>query len=111
VDAALALSHCAKTGSSLVGIKDFKGYIAGWLDAFDDLRFEFHEFVDFRDQVVVVTDFLGAAARATGADVRGAYVFVWTAREGRVVELREYATKEEVLEAAGLSEQDAHADF
>jgi ketosteroid isomerase-like protein len=26
------------------GVEDFKGYIAGWLDAFDDLRFEFHEF-------------------------------------------------------------------
>jgi ketosteroid isomerase-like protein len=41
------------------GVEDFKGYIAGWLDAFDDLRFDFHEFVDLGDQIVVVTDLVG----------------------------------------------------
>jgi ketosteroid isomerase-like protein len=91
------------------GVEDFKGYVASWLDAFDDLRFDFHEFVDLGDRVVVVTDLLGRG-RATGADVRGAYVFLWTIREGTVVEVREYATKEEALEAAALSEQDVHAD-
>jgi hypothetical protein len=63
------------------------------------------------DQVVVVTDLLGRG-RATGADVAGAYVFPWTIRDGRVVEVREYETKEEALEAAGSAEQqDAHPDF
>jgi hypothetical protein len=31
-------------------------------------------------------------------------------RDGRIVRGREYATKEEALEAVGLSEQDARAD-
>ena len=85
------------------GLEDFKGYVATWLDTFDDLRFEVHEVVNFGDRVVVVTDLLGRG-RETGADVRGAYVFLWAIREGRAVEIREYGTKEEALEAAGLSE-------
>ena len=31
-------------------------------------------------------------------------------RDGKIVEVREYRTREEALEAVGLSEQDAHAD-
>jgi ketosteroid isomerase-like protein len=50
-----------------------------------------------------VTDLLGRA-RETGADVRGGYVFLWTVREGLAVDIREYATKDEALEAVGLSE-------
>jgi ketosteroid isomerase-like protein len=84
------------------GIEEFRGYVAGWLDTFDDLRFDVHEVVDLGDQVVVVTDLLGRA-RETGADVRGAYVFLWAIREARGVDIREYATKEEALEAVGLS--------
>jgi hypothetical protein len=38
------------------------------------------------------------------------YVFVYKLRDGLVVEGREYRTREQGLEAVGLSEQDAHAD-
>ena len=88
------------------GLEQYKGYVAGFLDTFDDLRFELHELVDLGDQVVVVTDLLGRG-RESGADVRGVYVFLLTVRDGTIVEGSEYATKEEALEAV---EQDAHAD-
>ena len=91
------------------GLEQYKGYVAGFLDTFDDLRFELHESVDLGDQAVVVTDLLGRG-RESGADVRGVYVFLLTVRDGTIVEGGEYATKEEALEAVGLSEQDAHAD-
>ena len=91
------------------GLEQYKGYVAGFLDTFDDLRFELHELVDLGDQVVVVTDLLGRG-RESGADVRGVYVFLLTVRDGKIVEGSEYATKEEALKPVGLSEQDAHAD-
>jgi hypothetical protein len=47
---------------------------------------------------------------ASGAGVSDAYVFVYKLRAGLVVEGWEYRTKQEALEAVGLSEQDAHAD-
>jgi ketosteroid isomerase-like protein len=92
-----------------LGLEDYKGYVASFLDTFDDLRFDVHEVVGLGDQVVVLTDLLGRG-RESGAEVRGVYVFLLTIRDGRVVDGREYATKDEALKAAGLSEQDAHAD-
>jgi len=85
------------------GLEDYMGYVASLFDTFDYLRFDVHEVVDLGEQVVVVTDPLGRG-RESGADVRGAYVFLWTIRDGRAIDVREYATKEEALEAAGLSE-------
>ena len=35
---------------------------------------------------------------------------VWTIRDGKVVRMRVFADRAQALEAAGLSEQDAHAD-
>ena len=35
---------------------------------------------------------------------------VWTIRAGKVERVRFFNTRDEALEAAGLSEQDAHAD-
>jgi ketosteroid isomerase-like protein len=46
---------------------------------------------------------------ASGAGVSDTYVFVYKLRDGLVVEVWEYRTKEEALEAVGLSEQDAHS--
>jgi ketosteroid isomerase-like protein len=85
------------------GLADYKRYVASVLDAFDDLWFEVHELVDLGDQVVAVTDLRGQG-RESGADVRGKYAQLCTIRDGRLVEVAEYATKGEALEAAGLSE-------
>ncbi len=81
------------------GLEDFKGYVASWLEMFDDLRFEIHDFIDLGEEVIVVTDLRGRG-RGTGAEVRGSYVFLYRLRDGVIVQGREYATKEEALEAA-----------
>jgi ketosteroid isomerase-like protein len=91
------------------GLEDFRGYVASWLEMFDDLRYETHDFIDLGDEVIAVTHLVGRG-RETETDVRGSYVFRYRFRDGMIIEGREYATKEEALEAAGLSEQDAHAD-
>jgi ketosteroid isomerase-like protein len=48
--------------------------------------------------------------RESGVEVRDTYVFVFSVRGGLIVESWEYRTKDEALEAVGLSEQDAHAE-
>jgi ketosteroid isomerase-like protein len=85
------------------GLEDFKGYVASWLEMFDDLRFVTRDFIDLEEQVIAVADLHGRG-RDTGADVRGSYVFLFRFRDGLVVQGREYATTEEALEAAGLRE-------
>ena len=85
------------------GLDEYQRYVASWLGMFDDLRFETHDFVDLGDEVIAVADLVGRG-RHTGADVRGSYVFLLKLRDGVIVQGREYAAKEEALEAGGGSE-------
>jgi ketosteroid isomerase-like protein len=85
------------------GLEEFQGYITSWLDMFEDLRIEVLECIDLGEQVISV-EALHSKGGASGAEVRGVYVYVWTFRDGLIVDGREYATKQEALEAAGLPE-------
>jgi ketosteroid isomerase-like protein len=81
------------------GLEEFKRYTSFWLDTFDDLRFDVHDWIDLDDQVIAVAELHGRGS-ATGAPVQGTYVFLWTLRDGRIAEGREYGTIEEALKAA-----------
>ena len=43
------------------GLEDYKGYVASWLETFDDLRFETQDFIDRGDEVIAITDLPGRA--------------------------------------------------
>ena len=78
-------------------------YYEQWYETFDGLRAEPDELTDAGDQVV-------AAVRVTGrlkesdAEVEMRLGIVYTLRDGKIVRGREYATHQEALEAAELSE-------
>jgi len=92
-----------------VGRDAYKRLVDGFVESFSEISFEIQELIDAGDYVIAST-VLRARGSASGADVRDAYVFVYKLRDGLVVEGWEYRTKQEALEAVGLSEQDAHAD-
>jgi ketosteroid isomerase-like protein len=76
---------------------------------FDDYRLLPQSFREVGEKVLVAVRISGLS-RATGID-SGANIFqVWTMRDGKATELRDFSSREEALEAVGLSEQDAHAD-
>jgi ketosteroid isomerase-like protein len=81
------------------------------LPILEEARAEPEEFLDAGDQVVVLVRYFGRG-KASGIEVRGAVVdsHVWTLRDGKVQKLQMYQGTEKALEAAGLSEQDVHAD-
>src|SRR5439155_5621728 len=84
----------------------------GFVDSFSEVTFEVLELIDAGDHVIAST-VLHAVLHGQGsasAGVSDTYVFVFKLRDGLVVEGWEYRTKQEALEALGLSEQDAHAD-
>jgi ketosteroid isomerase-like protein len=85
------------------GLEDYKGYVAGWLEMFEDLRLENRGFIDRGEQVIAVAELHGRGRR-TGAEVRGFYVFLLHVRDGVIVQGREYATTDEAVKAAGVSE-------
>ncbi len=75
-----------------------------WREGWDSYEEEVEELIDAGEQVITVVT-VRARGHASGAEVelprRGG---VWTLRNGRVVRLVFYPTREEALEAAGLSE-------
>jgi ketosteroid isomerase-like protein len=86
------------------GRDDVVRFICSWWDAFDESVVVVDELIDAGDQVVLV--FHGRQrGRASGAEVEGpGSVVVWTFRGGKVVKATLYQTRDQALEAVGLSE-------
>jgi ketosteroid isomerase-like protein len=77
-------------------------------EVWDEHRIEPQEFIDAGDRVVVLQ-------REYQRSKSGAELVIDTAtivdvRDGRIVRMQGYMNPAEALEAAGVSEQDAHAD-
>ena len=95
-----------------VGRDVYERLVHGFVDSFSEVTFEVLELIDAGDHVITST-VLHAVLHGQGsasAGVSDTYVFVHKLRDGLVVEGWEYRTKQEALEAVGLSEQDTHAD-
>ena len=80
-----------------------------FIEAFSDFNAELEELMDAGDCVVTVTHWRGSGA-GSGASVDLREVIAWRFQEGLAIEGRVFATKQDALEAVGLSEQDAHTD-
>jgi ketosteroid isomerase-like protein len=86
------------------GLDELKGLFATWFESFESLRIDAQEFIDAGDRVITV-GLLRGRGKASGVEVKEPYLFVSTLRDGKVIEMREYATREEALSAVGLEEK------
>jgi ketosteroid isomerase-like protein len=72
-------------------------------DVFDDYRLLPQSFREAAEKVLVAVRISGRS-RATGIE-SGADIFqVWTMRDGKATELRDFGSREEALDAVGLRE-------
>jgi ketosteroid isomerase-like protein len=83
-----------------------RAYAEDWVEKLDDVRFEVVEVIDAGDDTVIaVTRGIG---RPKGTSAEGeltlSFATVITIRDGKIARGREYWTREEALEAAGLSD-------
>jgi ketosteroid isomerase-like protein len=85
------------------GIEDFLRFLDRYRRAWIDYEWRTKELLDAGDDVVMVVHET-ARARGTEMLVERELVMVWTMRERRAIRMRGYRTKEEALEAVGLSE-------
>jgi ketosteroid isomerase-like protein len=84
------------------GREALRDYYAQWIDTFADIRAELVEdLIDAGDDVVAVTR-IHAQMKHSDATVEMTVAIVFTVRDGKIFRGREYATREEALEAAGL---------
>ena len=90
-----------------VGRDAYERLVYGFVDSFSKLTFEVLELIDAGDHVIASTVLhavLHGQESASAAGVSDTYVFVNKHRDGLIVEGWEYRTKQEALEAVGISE-------
>jgi ketosteroid isomerase-like protein len=96
-------------GTSYRGPWEFRDdFVKAWEEGFASEHMEAKEIVDAGDRVVVTVHHHGRG-RLSGIEVDQHFAMVWTLRAGRAVRMDVYPTREEALEAVGLSEQDDQA--
>ena len=81
-----------------------RAHYQDWLDTFDDLKAEPLELIDAADEQVVTVLRFGGRAKLSGVESDLTFAVVYTLRDGKIARGREYWTRDEALEAAGLSE-------
>jgi ketosteroid isomerase-like protein len=85
------------------GIEAARRYVQDWPDMFDDFTSEIEELCDVSDDQVVAVIHNSGRAKRSGVPTELRYAALYTIRDGKIVRIREYATRAEALEAAGLS--------
>jgi ketosteroid isomerase-like protein len=81
-----------------------RAHLQDWIDTFDDFRVEPVELIDFQGDAVVAVMRYGGRAKLSGVETDETFGVVFTVRDGKIARGREYETRGEALEAAGLSE-------
>ena len=81
-----------------------RAFLQGWLDTFDEFRIEPIELIDAGKDNVVVFMRLSGRAKLSGVETDLTYAELDTFRDGKIARARQYWTRDEALEAAGLSE-------
>jgi ketosteroid isomerase-like protein len=95
--------------TSYTGPLEFTDFVNTWEEGFASEHMEAEEVFDAGDRVVVMIHQRGRG-KASGIDVEQRFAMIWTVRGGRAIRMEMYPTREEALEAVGLSGQDAHAE-
>ena len=86
------------------GHEALRRYYQDWADTLDELRAEVDEVLFEADERVAVVVRNSGRGRASGVPVEGRYYVACVVRESQIVFGREYATRQEALDAVGLLE-------
>ena len=86
------------------GPAGYRAYIAATYEVWGtEVRLYPTELIDLGDRLVVLAD-MPMRAQASGVALAQTYASIWTIRDGRVIEARDFLDHAEALAAAGLSE-------
>jgi hypothetical protein len=70
-----------------------------WLDAFDDIRWEADEMIDFGDNLLVTARQVGTGS-GSGVAVGDSLFQLYTLRRGLIIRFEDFVDRSEALEAA-----------
>ncbi len=91
------------------GHQEVRGFVEDQVEPFEDMVVQPEELFESGDQIVVFVRQRGRP-RGSRAVVENLVGHLWTLRDGKIARWETFPKREEALKAAGLSEQDAHAD-
>lgn len=97
-----AVESAADDVGVIRGHDALRRYYQDWIDTLADLRAEVEEILFEADDRVAVVVRNSGRGRASGAAAEGRYYVTCVVRAGRIVAGREYATREQALEAIRL---------
>jgi ketosteroid isomerase-like protein len=86
------------------GKDPLRAFLQDWIDTFDGFSMELVELIDAGEDTVVAVERFGGRARLSGVKTNQIIGDVFTIRNGKIARGREYLTREQALEAAGVSE-------
>jgi ketosteroid isomerase-like protein len=86
-----------------VGHEGLRAWFQDWYEAFEDFEHTCEELIEVGDQVVSVGTDRGHG-RESGVDVERQIAGLWTIREGKIVRVVWFPSREEALRAAGASD-------
>ena len=81
-----------------------RAFMQDWLDMFDDFRAEPVELIEAGEDKVIAVVRISGRAKLSGVETDLTYAELSTLRDGKIARGRQYWTRDEALEAAGLSE-------
>jgi|SRR5690242_2142534 len=85
------------------GLDGLRSFFRQWYDAWKHVEPDLEELIDAGEKVVSV-ETTRARGRTSGANVELAHGAVWTIRESKITHVIWFGSREEAIEAAGLSE-------
>ena len=89
-------------GGPIHGRDAVRAYMQDWVDMFDDVKLEPVELMNAGENRVIAVLRGSGRAKLSGVAADLTYAVVYTIRNGKIARGREYWTKEQALEAAGL---------
>jgi ketosteroid isomerase-like protein len=90
-------------GGTYRGAEGFRRFLASFWDEFDEPNAEIGDVIEEGDQVLASMTFRGRG-KHSGVPAEMHYFQLWRLRDGKAVRGQAFTSKEEALEAAGLSE-------
>jgi ketosteroid isomerase-like protein len=99
-----AIQGAPDDAGPIQGAEALRTYYQDWIDTFDELDNEMVEMIDIGGDNVVTVQRGTGVAKGSRVPTEIVYAVVYTVRDGLIVSGREYATREQALEAADVAE-------
>ncbi len=97
-----AVPGAVDDAGELNGVEAMRRYLGDWLETFADVSTVPTEILDLGGDRVLATLRVSGRSRLSGIETGLSYAVVYTLREGKIVQGREYVDRAEALKAVGL---------